>query len=161
MRSVNLNSSKLRSAYAPKTPPNLQLEILARALFATFKNFEVELLGGGTWACVSHKDGVAVVVRAIVCNQRVAQNLFTCRNRFVVPIYSRLASPYGHLVGAVVLSTLTTISGLLSFLHEYRSSKAADALKQMVHTSTVVTRLNEETGCPGMFKMIPHVVLWP
>lgn len=41
---------------------------------------------------------------------------------------------------AVIIATMVLISGILRFTQEYRSSKAADALKRMVQTTATVTR---------------------
>lgn len=42
--------------------------------------------------------------------------------------------------GVVILSTMVAISGLLRFWQEYRSGRAADALKKLVTTTTAVQR---------------------
>jgi Mg2+-importing ATPase len=44
------------------------------------------------------------------------------------------------LEAAVIIATMVLISGVLRFTQEYRSSKAADALKRMVQTTATVTR---------------------
>lgn len=43
-------------------------------------------------------------------------------------------------IGIVIIITMVAISGLLSFIQEYRSNMAAEKLKAMIHTTTTVMR---------------------
>ena len=46
--------------------------------------------------------------------------------------------------GAVIVLVMVLVSGIMRFWQEYRSNKAAEALKAMVHTTATVTRRNED-----------------
>ncbi|MFT4301744.1 MAG: magnesium-translocating P-type ATPase [Desulfovibrio sp.] len=46
--------------------------------------------------------------------------------------------------GAIIVLVMVFVSGIMRFWQEYRSNKAAEALKAMVHTTATVTRRNEE-----------------
>ena len=46
----------------------------------------------------------------------------------------------GEVRGAIVIAAMVVLSSLLSFVQEYRSSKAAERLRAMVSTTATVTR---------------------
>ncbi|KQN53791.1 magnesium ABC transporter ATPase [Erwinia sp. B116] len=50
------------------------------------------------------------------------------------------------LTGVTILLVMVGLSGLLRFGQEYRTSKAADALKSLVRTTATVLRRHDETG---------------
>lgn len=51
--------------------------------------------------------------------------------------------------GISILLTMVTVSSLLRFFQEYRSSKAAERLKSMVRTTATVVRRVSQSGKPG------------
>ncbi|CNH37390.1 magnesium-translocating P-type ATPase [Yersinia pekkanenii] len=53
------------------------------------------------------------------------------------------------LVGASIIVTMVLISGLLRFWQEYRTNKAAEALKSMVRTTATVLRRNSHSAQPA------------
>ncbi|KKZ75444.1 magnesium ABC transporter ATPase [Streptomyces showdoensis] len=62
--------------------------------------------------------------------------------------------------GVVILSVMVLISGVLRFWQEYRSGRAADALKQLVTTTTAVVRRAGRSSAPtpcevGMDRVVP------
>ena len=54
----------------------------------------------------------------------------------------------GEIKGAVVIAIMVLLSGLLSFIQEFRSSKAAEKLRQMVSTTASVLRKDVTAGVP-------------
>ncbi|MEO9136251.1 MAG: magnesium-translocating P-type ATPase [Casimicrobiaceae bacterium] len=52
----------------------------------------------------------------------------------------------GEVKGAVVISLMVLLSSLLSFVQEFRSSRAAERLRAMVRTTATVLRGNERPG---------------
>ena len=52
----------------------------------------------------------------------------------------------GEIKGAIVISIMVVLSGLLSFIQEFRSNKAAEKLREMVRTTASVLRKNEALG---------------
>ena len=57
-----------------------------------------------------------------------------------------LAELTGEVRGAIVITLMVVLSALLSFIQEYRSSKAAEKLRAMVHTTASVRRKDEHLG---------------
>lgn len=62
--------------------------------------------------------------------------------------------------GVVILSVMVLVSGVLRFWQEYRSGRAADALKRLVTTTTAVLRRSGRGGRPapcevGMDQVVP------
>ncbi|MEU9997743.1 magnesium-translocating P-type ATPase [Streptomyces sp. NPDC050848] len=55
--------------------------------------------------------------------------------------------------GVVILSTMVLISGALRFWQEYRSGRAADALKRLVTTTTAVVRRVGRGTAPATFEV--------
>ena len=53
------------------------------------------------------------------------------------------------LVGASIIVTMVLISGLLRFWQEYRTNKAAEALKSMVRTTATVLRRSSHSAQPA------------
>ncbi|OIQ96212.1 magnesium-transporting ATPase, P-type 1 [mine drainage metagenome] len=54
----------------------------------------------------------------------------------------------GEVKGAVVISIMVVLSGLLSFIQEFRSNKAAEKLREMVSTTASVLRKDVTAGVP-------------
>ncbi len=54
----------------------------------------------------------------------------------------------GEIKGAVVISIMVLLSGLLSFIQEFRSNKAAEKLREMVRTTASVLRKDVTAGVP-------------
>jgi len=59
-----------------------------------------------------------------------------------------LAELTGEVRGAVVITIIVALSVLLSFVQEYRSGKAAEKLRAMVHTTASVRRRNTSLALP-------------
>ena len=55
----------------------------------------------------------------------------------------------GEINSAIVIALMVLLSSLLSFVQEYRSGKAADALRAMVSTTTAVLRKPDAAGAGG------------
>ncbi|MFC7309991.1 magnesium-translocating P-type ATPase [Streptomyces monticola] len=55
--------------------------------------------------------------------------------------------------GVIILSTMVVISGLLRFWQEYRSGRAADALKKLVTTTCAVQRRAGRSALPTTFEV--------
>ncbi len=55
----------------------------------------------------------------------------------------------GEVHGAIVISVMVVLSVLLSFVQEFRSSKAAEKLRSMVHTTATVLRQDAGPGVPA------------
>lgn len=53
------------------------------------------------------------------------------------------------LIGVGIIVTMVLISGLLRFWQEYRTNKAAEALKSMVRTTATVLRRSSHSAQPG------------
>ena len=54
----------------------------------------------------------------------------------------------GETKGAVVIAIMVVLATLLSFIQEYRSSKAAERLRAMVSTTATVLRMDRRKGVP-------------
>lgn len=54
----------------------------------------------------------------------------------------------GEIKGAVVIAIMVLLSGLLSFIQEFRSNKAAEKLREMVSTTASVLRKDVTAGVP-------------
>src|SRR4030095_9039392 len=54
----------------------------------------------------------------------------------------------GETKGAVVIAIMVVLATLLSFIQEYRSSKAAERLRAMVSTTATVLRMDPRKGVP-------------
>lgn len=63
----------------------------------------------------------------------------------------------GELKGAVVIAIMVVLSGLLSFIQEFRSSKAAEKLREMVSTTASVLRKDVTAGVPAEVNRIFQV----
>ncbi|MFJ3961289.1 magnesium-translocating P-type ATPase [Streptomyces sp. NPDC090036] len=61
--------------------------------------------------------------------------------------------------GVVILSVMVGISGLLRFWQEFRSGRAADALKQLVTTTCAVQRRAGSGSAPTTFEVPMHQVV--
>lgn len=61
--------------------------------------------------------------------------------------------------GVIILSVMVGISGLLRFWQEYRSGRAADALKQLVTTTCAVQRRAGSGSGPTTFEIPMHQVV--
>ena len=57
-----------------------------------------------------------------------------------------LAELTGEVRGAIVITVIVVLSVLLSFVQEYRSTRAAEKLRAMVHTTASVRRRNGQAG---------------
>ncbi|OZB57895.1 MAG: magnesium-translocating P-type ATPase, partial [Lysobacterales bacterium 13-68-4] len=72
------------------------------------------------------------------------QLLHAFKNPFIVVLLLlagvQLATDREDLTGPIIIAVMVSISVLLSFTQEYRSSKAAEKLKAMVHNTATVTR---------------------
>ena len=53
-----------------------------------------------------------------------------------------------NVIAAAIVLTMVLISGLLRFIQELRSGRAADKLSEMVETTAAIMRQNEETELP-------------
>lgn len=53
-----------------------------------------------------------------------------------------------ELTGVIIILTMVTLSGLLRFWQEYRTNKAAEALKSMVRTTATVLRRSSYSAHP-------------
>ncbi len=60
-----------------------------------------------------------------------------------------LAELTGEVRGAIVITLMVVLSVLLSFVQEYRSGKAAERLRAMVHTTASVRRRSEGEAVPA------------
>ena len=63
----------------------------------------------------------------------------------IIPLRNGEAADY---TGVVIIVTMVILSALLRFWQEYRSGKAADALKAMVRTTATVRRRSDEDAEP-------------
>jgi P-type Mg2+ transporter len=54
----------------------------------------------------------------------------------------------GEVRGAIVITIMVALSAILSFVQEYRSSKAAEKLRAMVHTTASVLRRESPSSLP-------------
>jgi Mg2+-importing ATPase len=52
----------------------------------------------------------------------------------------------GEVQGAIVIAIMVVLSALLTFIQEFRSSKAAEKLRAMVNTTATVQRRNDSSG---------------
>lgn len=72
------------------------------------------------------------------------QLLHAFKNPFIVVLLVlagvQLATDREDLTGPIIIAVMVSISVLLSFSQEYRSSKAAEKLKAMVHNTATATR---------------------
>ena len=72
------------------------------------------------------------------------QLLHAFKNPFIVVLLVlagvQLATDHTNLTGPTIIAVMVSISVLLSFTQEYRSSKAAEKLKAMVRNTATVTR---------------------
>ncbi len=69
-----------------------------------------------------------------------------------------IAELTGEVRGAIVITIIVALSVLLSFLQEYRSGRAAERLRAMVHTTASVRRREQR---PGMPQAAEHAVRPP
>jgi Mg2+-importing ATPase len=67
----------------------------------------------------------------------------------------------GEAKGAIVISLMVVLSSLLSFVQEFRSSKAAERLRAMVSTTATVLRKDRRLGVPDDITRHFQVVLHP
>jgi Mg2+-importing ATPase len=67
----------------------------------------------------------------------------------------------GEVDGAIVIALMVVLSSLLSFVQEYRSSKAAERLRAMVSTKCTVLRNDPRVGGPQEVSAYFRVVLRP
>ena len=67
----------------------------------------------------------------------------------------------GEVRGAIVISLMVVLSVLLSFIQEFRSSKAAEKLRSMVHTTATVLRKSASLGVPEEVNRAFQVQLHP
>ncbi|HGM5164865.1 TPA: magnesium-translocating P-type ATPase [Serratia marcescens] len=58
-----------------------------------------------------------------------------------------------ELTGVIIILTMVTLSGLLRFWQEYRTNKAAEALKSMVRTTATVLRRSSYSAHPLMLEV--------
>ena len=65
----------------------------------------------------------------------------------------------GEIKGAVVIAIMVVLSGLLSFIQEFRSSKAAEKLREMVSTTASVLRKDVTAGVPDEVNRLFQVKL--
>jgi P-type Mg2+ transporter len=54
----------------------------------------------------------------------------------------------GEIRGAIVIGLMVVLSVVLTFIQEHRSSRAAEKLRAMVHTTTSVRRKDKRAGVP-------------
>jgi Mg2+-importing ATPase len=66
--------------------------------------------------------------------------LFVSPLPLLLLVLAGVAEVTGESRGAIVIVGMVTLSVLLSFIQEYRSSKAAEKLRAMVHTTAMVSR---------------------
>lgn len=67
-----------------------------------------------------------------------------------------LPMQYGEeadFTGIIIILTMVTLSGLLRFWQEYRSNKAAEALKSMIRTTATVLRRNDDDQPASAFEI--------
>ncbi len=64
------------------------------------------------------------------------------------------------LTGVIIIVTMVVLSGLLRFWQEYRTNKAAEALKSLVRTTATVFRRDDRTG-RSIRKEVPIKCLVP
>ena len=67
----------------------------------------------------------------------------------------------GEAKGAIVISLMVVLSSLLSFVQEFRSSKAAERLRAMVGTTATVLRKDKRLGVPDDVSRHFQVILHP
>jgi Mg2+-importing ATPase len=67
----------------------------------------------------------------------------------------------GEVDGAIVIALMVVLSSLLSFVQEYRSSKAAERLRAMVSTKCTVLRNDPRLGGPQEVSAYFRLVLRP
>jgi Mg2+-importing ATPase len=67
----------------------------------------------------------------------------------------------GEIKGAVVIALMVVLSVLLSFVQEYRSSKAAERLRAMVSTTATVLRKDKRLGVPAEVNRYFQIALRP
>lgn len=83
----------------------------------------------------------------------------------VVSFFTDYLIPERHgeetdLTGVIIIVTMVLLSGLLRFWQEYRTNKAAEALKSLVRTTATVFRRDNQTG-RSVRKEIPIKCLVP
>lgn len=64
---------------------------------------------------------------------------------YVIPLHHGEES---DLTGVIIMLTMVSLSGLLRFWQEYRTNRAAEALKSLVRTTATVIRRSSETSQP-------------
>ncbi|MCE0489115.1 magnesium-translocating P-type ATPase [Pantoea sp. Mb-10] len=69
------------------------------------------------------------------------------------------------LTGVIIIMTMVTLSGLLRFWQEFRTNKAAQALKSMVRTTATVLRRTAPHGVPQKAEvdirtLVPGDIIW-
>ena len=67
----------------------------------------------------------------------------------------------GQINGAIVIAAMVVLSALLSFVQEFRSSKAALQLRAMVSTTATVLRKDRRLGVPDEVTRSFEIVLHP
>jgi P-type Mg2+ transporter len=67
----------------------------------------------------------------------------------------------GEVKGAIVIALMVVLSSLLSFVQEFRSSKAAERLRAMVSTTATVLRKDVRLGIPDEVKRYFPIALHP
>jgi Mg2+-importing ATPase len=67
----------------------------------------------------------------------------------------------GEVRGAIVIGLMVVLSVLLTFIQEFRSSKAAEKLRAMVHTTATVRRKDKRAGVPEEINRAFQVNLRP
>ncbi|HTN49137.1 MAG TPA: magnesium-translocating P-type ATPase [Burkholderiaceae bacterium] len=63
-------------------------------------------------------------------------------------VLALVADLTGEVRGAIVITLMVVLSVLLAFVQEYRSSRAAEKLRAMVHTTVTVLRRDLRKGIP-------------
>lgn len=91
--------------------------------------------------------------------------IFVLMTLAVVSFFTDYLIPERHgeetdLTGVIIIVTMVLLSGLLRFWQEYRTNKAAEALKSLVRTTATVFRRDNQTG-RSVRKEIPIKCLVP
>ena len=64
------------------------------------------------------------------------------------------------LTGVIIVLCMVLVSGLMRFWQEYRSGKAAEALKAMVRNTATVLRRATSAGCAASCRKSPWANWW-
>jgi P-type Mg2+ transporter len=92
--------------------------------------------------------------------RRLVELLFTPLSILLL-VLATVSYLTGEIKGAVVIAIMVVLATLLSFIQEYRSSKAAERLRAMVSTTATVLRMDPRKGVPDEVNRYFEVNLRP